>query len=95
MQGHACLKCGKCTSVWSLPTKAEETLTICSMCVLYDQATWCDSAKEMITQIEVSRGRMFERDQAARLVKPKDADDVVGALVLLARVSSLGAGAYR
>lgn len=90
LRGQSCNQCNKLQASWELPVKLQDQVLICSLCVLYDSTIWNDFAKTTISEIEVSRARMFDRSPDARLIHVKDADDVVGVLALIARVSGLG-----
>lgn len=90
LRGQSCNQCNKLQASWELPVKSQDQVLICSLCVLYDPTVWNDFVKTTITEIEVSRDKMFDRSSDAKLIHTKDADDVVGVLVLTARVSGLG-----
>jgi hypothetical protein len=89
LRGQSCAKCKRLQSVWDLPLKGKDSESVCSLCVLYDPSVWSSAVADVITEIEASKGKMFDRDEAARLVKASDADDVVGVLALMARVQGL------
>lgn len=72
----------------------ENKMYLCALCLLYDSA-WGrqarESIEEAVRQVEATREKEFESDDSNRLVVPKDADDVLGVIVLSRRAAAMRA----
>lgn len=94
LRGGSCCKCDRLQAVWDLPNASGPSSLICSLCVLYSPEVWSRSLETTISEIESAKRVTFLRDLDTRLLRCADADDVVGVLVLTARVASMGAQAH-
>lgn len=88
MRGNACAWCDRRQSVWELVSRKGPE-TVCSLCLLYHEEVWTKEIEQIITQVEVARGCMFDRDARARLTRCEDADRVMGVVVLTDRVTGV------
>ena len=76
------------------PVEKENKVYLCALCVLYD-SEWGRKARapieEVVRQVEAAREKEFESDGSNRLINSKDADDVLGVVVLSQRASAMRA----
>lgn len=91
---HICLKCQQPRAVWSVrhPLYGDEAQPICALCFIYTSG-WFEQNQTrlrlVVNAIGLRRNKALERDATGRLVSSKDADDVLGAIVLHDRVDAV------
>lgn len=96
LRGTACHSCKRPQASWWLdvfePVERDTKVYACSLCLLYE-TEWGkrDRSKieEVVRRVESVRDVEFESDDSNRLVNPKDADDILGVVVLSHRASVL------
>lgn len=91
IRGTQCDFCNKPqSSFWYGSGGPEPKIYVCSICVLYD-SQWGKHFHAQIVEtsssIEKSRNKEFAKGEGSRLLDPKDADDVLGLIVLTGRVA--------
>jgi len=94
LRGVACARCDKNQSSWwaDLEHEGEDKAYVCSLCMMYNTAwgrTARASVEEVVREIEKSRDREFDKDPSNQLLKVRDADDVMGVVVLADRVTGV------
>jgi hypothetical protein len=80
-----CSLCDKPQARWMLQLGLPNPVFVCGMCVLYE-SEWGQNNVEMVgsmmDQIRRASGREFSL-MDGRLLRPSDADDVLGVIVLM------------
>jgi hypothetical protein len=98
LRGTSCFSCNQLRSSWWVeafePVNQENKVYVCSLCLLY-KTEWGRGARstieEVVRRVERSRNVEFETDDSNRLVRPRDADDILGVIVLSHRAAGLRA----
>lgn len=87
--GAACVKCNKLQSKWCLDIPNSEITTVCALCVLYEYPWGLrhrEQIDEFVSEVEATRGTVLEKSEDGRITSIKDADGIVGAIVLTSRL---------
>lgn len=91
-----CVSCQQPQAYWRVQHAryGAEAQPICALCFLRTSG-WLETHKEqfdlVVNVIGLRRNKALERDEAGGLVHPKDADDVLGAVVLHDRLDAINA----
>lgn len=94
LQGIACCICERAQSRWFIDwdTEDDDKAYLCALCILYS-TEWGKSVRapieEVIMAVQKERNALFEKDGSNRLILSKDADDVLGVIVLAGRVAGV------
>jgi hypothetical protein len=102
MWDTACSKCDKRQSRWDfVPTDNPPPsggFPLCTLCWLYE-SEWGKERREqidaMIRDVEKTSGKIFQRAKGNRLWACKDADPILGSIVMTSRMFELQAGRPR
>ena len=92
LRGIACCMCERTQSSWQTDwvTEDDDKVYLCSLCVLYE-TDWGRleraSIEAVIMRMQKARNTTFEKDPSNRLTLSRDADDVLGVVVLASRVA--------
>ena len=96
-RGLTCSVCDKPQSVWQMASQPELT-PVCSICVLY-KVPWKGKSGEdielFIRSVEDRTDMLFERDSSGNLLSCKDADRLVGSLVLVEKMIGMAKKAQK
>jgi len=100
MWDTACERCDKRQAKWSfLPSEAAPPsgdYPMCSLCWLYE-SEWGKGRREdldkMILDVQRAKGRIFQRAKGNKLWSCKDADVILGAIVMTSRIFEIQARA--
>lgn len=91
---HVCIKCQQPRAHWSVrhPSYGSEAQPLCALC-FFNTSGWLEPNRAqfnlVVNALGLRRNRALERNAAGQLVLPKDADDVLGAIVLHDRVDAV------
>ena len=93
LRGIACCMCERLQSSWQTewPTDDDNKVYLCSLCILY-ATDWGVSVRaevEFVVMTIQKTREPFEKDASNRLIRSKDADDVLGVVVLSSRVAGV------
>ncbi len=98
LRGTGCCSCNQLRSSWWVdmfdPVSKENKVYVCALCLLY-KTEWGRKARatieEVVRRVERSRSAEFETDESNQLVRARDADDILGVIVLSHRAASIRA----
>lgn len=90
LRGIACARCDKPQSSWwaDLQNEDEDKTYVCSICMIYD-TKWGrehrEDVEEVVMTIQKARDCLFDKNDSNQLLNARDADDVLGVVVLADR----------
>ena len=103
MWDTACVKCDKRQAKWAFTPDDEdlppsEDYPMCSLCWLYE-SDWGKERRSdidaMILDVQKVKGKIFQRAKGNKLWSCKDADSILGAIVMTSRMFEIQARVRR
>jgi hypothetical protein len=92
LRGIACCMCERMQSSWQTDwvTEDDNKVYLCSICIIYHTdwgRTERANIESVVVNIQKARGTEFDKDLSKRMMLARDADDVLGVVVLATRVA--------